>query len=77
MDLEEETEKKGPGTEGPGTRIARVGDWTVDLWASHLRLFPLCAKGGKLSAKRISGDLIGCGKGPVFKRSPRKESLRG
>jgi hypothetical protein len=27
--LGEETENKGLGTEGLGTKIARVGDWTV------------------------------------------------
>jgi hypothetical protein len=48
--LGEETEKrdvkKGPGTEGTGTRIVRVGDWTVVIWASHLRLLLLCAASG-------------------------------
>jgi hypothetical protein len=45
--LGEETEKKGLGTEGLGSRIARVGDWTVVMGASHLRLLRLCAANEK------------------------------
>jgi hypothetical protein len=42
--LGEETEKRGGKTgtrdQGLWTRIARVGDWTVVIGASHLRLIP-------------------------------------
>jgi hypothetical protein len=49
--LGEETEKTDQGN---GTTIARVGDWMVVIMAPHLQLLPLCAWGGKLSAKQWS-----------------------
>jgi len=33
--------------EGLGTRIVCVGDWTVVIGASHLRLLLFCAANGK------------------------------
>jgi len=47
-------QRKGTKDQEKGTRIARAGDWTVVIMASHLRLLPLCAWGGKLSAKQWS-----------------------
>ena len=37
------------------TGIARVGDCTVVIWASHLRQLLLCAASGKLSANSCVG----------------------
>jgi hypothetical protein len=42
--------ERGKRTEGLGSRIARVGDWMVDLHASYLRLLLLCAREWKSSA---------------------------
>jgi hypothetical protein len=46
--LGEEKEKRDQNRDqGPVTRIARAGDWTVVIRASHLRLLLLCAASGK------------------------------
>ena len=62
VDLGEESAKmeqrKGIRDQEKGIRIARVEDWIVVIVASHLRLLPLCAWRGKLSAKQWQWSVI-------------------
>ena len=43
-------EMKRGKEQGIGNRFARIGDWTVIIWASRLQLFLLCARRAKFSA---------------------------
>ena len=77
--LGEEKEKMGRGR---GIRIERVGDWTVVIMASHLRLLSLCAWGGKLSAKQGSmvsdqGSVEACGRFRAVRAVRRARFVHG